>query len=82
MYMNSSTLHVGVAHPRPHLPAVLSLIERGLFDPTQINPTVVDWEDAPRALIERATKVILRRAPLGLKGQGGPGSVPAARATQ
>jgi threonine dehydrogenase-like Zn-dependent dehydrogenase len=64
--MKSATLRVSVPHPSADLPAVLKLVERGLFDPSKLNPLVADWDDAPRALLERSTKVVLRRAPLGL----------------
>ena len=68
MYMNSATLRIGVSHPSADLPAVLPLIERGLLDPGKLRPLVADWDDAPRALLEHATKVVIRRAPLGLAG--------------
>lgn len=64
MYMNSVTLQVGVSHPSADLPATLALIERGLFDPAKVTTLVADWDDAPRALLERSTKVVIRRAPL------------------
>ena len=62
MYMNSVTLRVGISHPRADVPAALSLIERGLFDPTKVTTLIADWDDAPRALRERSTKVVLRRS--------------------
>jgi alcohol dehydrogenase len=64
MYLSCATLRVGVAHPRADLPALLRLIEQGRFDPRIVNTLVADWEDAPHALLERTTKVVLRRAPL------------------
>jgi threonine dehydrogenase-like Zn-dependent dehydrogenase len=64
MYLKSATLHVGVAHARMHVPAVLELIARGAFDPSLLAPLVGDWNDADRILLERATKVIVRRKPL------------------
>jgi alcohol dehydrogenase len=66
MYMACATLHIGVSHPRADLPAVLALIERGRFDPRPVNTLVADWSDAPRALLERTTKVVLRRPPLSV----------------
>jgi threonine dehydrogenase-like Zn-dependent dehydrogenase len=66
MYMKSATLRVGVSHPRADLPAVLALIERRVFDPSKLNTLVADWNDAPRALLEHSTKVVVRRPPLGL----------------
>ena len=66
MYLKSTTLHVGVSHPSTDLPATLALIQSGSFDPGKVNTLVASWEDAPRALLERSTKVVIRRAPLGL----------------
>jgi alcohol dehydrogenase len=61
MYMKSATLHVGVSHPRAHLPALLSLIERGAFDPRRVKPLLGSWDSADRILLESATKVIVQR---------------------
>jgi alcohol dehydrogenase len=61
MYMKSASLHVGVSHPRTHLPALLKLVERGAFDPSHVTPLVGDWQDAHRVLLEPATKVIVQR---------------------
>lgn len=61
MYLKSATLHVGVSHPREHLPAVLDLIARRAFDPMLLQPLIGDFSDAPELLLERTTKVILRR---------------------
>jgi len=64
MYMACATLRIGLSHPRADLPAVLALIEQGRFDPRQVTTLVADWADAPHALLERTTKVVLRRSPL------------------
>ncbi len=66
MYMTSATLRVGVSHPRADLPDVLALIASRRFDPSLVTTLVADWDDAPRALLERSTKVVIRRASLGL----------------
>ena len=66
MYMKSASLHVGVSNPSADLPAVLSLVASKRFDPSQLTTLVADWDDAPRALLERSTKVVVRRAPLGI----------------
>jgi threonine dehydrogenase-like Zn-dependent dehydrogenase len=65
MYMKSATLRLGVSHPSADLPALLPLLESRLFDPATVNTLVADWNDAPRALLERSTKVVIRRNPLG-----------------
>jgi alcohol dehydrogenase len=64
MYLKSATLHVGVAHARADLPALLALLQRGTFDPSIVTSLVAAWDDAPTALLERSTKVVLRREPL------------------
>jgi threonine dehydrogenase-like Zn-dependent dehydrogenase len=66
MYLKSATLHIGVSHPSTDLPATLALIENGSFDPAKVNTLVANWAEAPCALLERSTKVVLRRDPLGL----------------
>jgi alcohol dehydrogenase len=62
MYANSTTLHVGVSHPRAHLPHVIDLVQRGAFDPLKVATLIADWDDAPDAFTTRTTKVIVRRA--------------------
>jgi alcohol dehydrogenase len=66
MYLNGSTLHLGLANARASLPALLELVRHGGFDPSIVTSLVADWEDAPGALLERSTKVVLRRKPLGI----------------
>lgn len=61
MYLKSATLHVGISHPVGHIPAILELIERGVFEPTKLAPLIGDWRDADRVLLEPATKVIVQR---------------------
>jgi alcohol dehydrogenase len=64
MYLKCATLRIGIAHARADLSAVLELLDKGLLDPRKVNTLVASWADAPRALLERSTKVVLRRAPL------------------
>jgi threonine dehydrogenase-like Zn-dependent dehydrogenase len=63
MYMQSGTLRLGVAHPSADLPGLMRLLEERPFDPGVVTTLVGDWDDAPRALLERSTKVVIRRAP-------------------
>ena len=67
MFLKCATLQIGFSHPRADLSAVLQLLEKGLFDPRKVNTLVADWSDAPRALLERSTKVVLSRAPLSAR---------------
>jgi len=71
MYMKSATLHVGLSHPRAHVPAVLDLIQHRGFDPLKLNPLISGWDDAPRSLLERTTKVIVHRRRLHDRGRSG-----------
>ncbi|MGC4015079.1 MAG: zinc-binding dehydrogenase [Luteolibacter sp.] len=61
MYLNSTTLHVGVSHPRAVLPDVLKLIAGGEFHPEIVTTLRANWEDAPDAYMEKTTKVVLTR---------------------
>ena len=61
MYANSTTLHVGVSHPRTDLPPVIDLVQRGVFDPLKVATLIADWDDAPDAFTTQTTKVIVRR---------------------
>jgi threonine dehydrogenase-like Zn-dependent dehydrogenase len=61
MYANSTTLHVGVSHPRADLPQVIALVAAGKFDPLKVATLIADWDDAPDAFTTRTTKVIVRR---------------------
>ncbi len=64
MFTNSSTLHVGVAHHRAELPGLLALLQTGKFRPEKVTTLTADWNDAPRAFLERTTKVVVHRDPL------------------
>ena len=55
-------LITGRAHAAALLPAVVSLIEQGRLRPGEVTTRVVGWEDAPRAYLEPAIKLIVRRA--------------------
>lgn len=61
MYTRGVTLHVSRADSRRFLPDVLDLVSAGRFDPLRIPHTVVPWDQADRAWLEPATKLIVRR---------------------
>ncbi|MET3650385.1 zinc-dependent alcohol dehydrogenase [Dyella japonica] len=61
MYASSTTLHVGLSHPRRDIPSVIELVRGGHFDPLKVATLVADWEDAPDAFMTRTTKVVIRR---------------------
>lgn len=60
MYERGITFRTGRPHARPVIPRILDLVKRGTLDPTPI-ATVVSWEDAPEALRDPPTKLILVR---------------------
>ena len=64
MFTNSSTLHIGVPHARAELPRLLAFLRTGKFKPEKVTTLVANWDDAPRAFLERTTKVVVKRDPL------------------
>lgn len=61
MYFDGIRLKTGLANVHQDLPEVLELFARG-FDPSPIHNVVASWDDAPEALLEARTKVIITRA--------------------
>lgn len=61
MYLYGSTLTTGLANVRADLPAILTAIEGGRLKPELVTTLVADWNDAPEALLESTTKVVLVR---------------------
>lgn len=61
MYSNGLTFRHGRAPARAAMPAILELIADGRFDPSPITSSVVSWDDAPAALMEAPTKLIVSR---------------------
>jgi threonine dehydrogenase-like Zn-dependent dehydrogenase len=61
MYTKGVTLHVSRADSRRLLPEVLPLVAGGRFDPLAVPTTIVPWEEAARAWLEPATKLVLTR---------------------
>ncbi len=60
-YTKGVTLHVSRADSRRFLPAVLDLVTIGRFDPAAVPATVVPWEQAERAWLEPAIKLVVDR---------------------
>lgn len=61
MYTRGVSFHTSRADSRRYLPAVLSLVADGRFDPLQIPTTVVAWADAADRWLTPATKLVLER---------------------
>lgn len=62
MYLKVVTFETGRVHARPAIPAVLDLAG-GAFRPEEVTSRVVEWDDAPAALLERDwVKLVAQRA--------------------
>ncbi len=59
MYTRGCSLHTGRVHARTVIPEVLALISAGKLDPALVTSAVVGFEDAPAALAEPPTKLVL-----------------------
>jgi threonine dehydrogenase-like Zn-dependent dehydrogenase len=59
MYMRGCTLHTGRVHSRSTIPDVLALITDGTLDPALVTSAVVRFDDAPAALADPPTKLVL-----------------------
>jgi alcohol dehydrogenase len=64
MFLNSSTLHVGISQPRRDLAKVLALLSARPIALERVVTVEAGWDDAPRAFLQDATKVVIRRPPL------------------
>jgi alcohol dehydrogenase len=63
MMMRGNTLVTGLANVRADLPAVLELVRQRRLDPARVTTLSAAWDDAPRALLEPGTKVVISRGP-------------------
>ena len=61
LYTLGIRFFVGRAHAAALLPEVMPLIESGRLRPQDVTTRVVPWDDAPRAFLEPAVKLILQR---------------------
>lgn len=61
MYTKGVTFHVSRADSRLYLPAVLDLVVDEILRPVSIPTTVVDWDNAHRAWLEPAIKLVVER---------------------
>jgi alcohol dehydrogenase len=64
LYVRQGTLTTGLVNARAELPAVLAAVATGSLRPELVTGVLADWEDAPQALLARATKVVVTRARL------------------
>ncbi|HEY3190829.1 MAG TPA: alcohol dehydrogenase catalytic domain-containing protein [Solirubrobacteraceae bacterium] len=59
MYTRGCTLHTGRVHARALIPDVLALVTAGRLDPGIVTSAVVGFDDAPAALADPPTKLVL-----------------------
>jgi alcohol dehydrogenase len=62
LYTRGVHLHIGRAMARPAIPPILDLVKSGRLRPQLITSGTVAWEDAPEALLEPRTKLVVSRA--------------------
>ncbi len=63
MYMKGISFLTGRVHSRQVLPDVLRMIQDGVVVPGRVTTRTAGWEDAPEALLEYPTKLIVERDP-------------------
>jgi len=61
MYTTGVTLRTGRADARTNIPEVLNLIREGRLSPEVVTTRVGDWDEAPEALLDLPTKLVLVR---------------------
>jgi alcohol dehydrogenase len=61
MYERGLHLHIGPGMARPVIPTILDLVAAGRLRPEIVTSATVDWEDAPEALLEPTTKLVITR---------------------
>ncbi len=61
LYTLGIRFFIGRAHSVALLPEVMPLIEQGRLRPQDVTTRVVPWKDAPRAFLEPAVKLVVRR---------------------
>jgi threonine dehydrogenase-like Zn-dependent dehydrogenase len=61
LYTRGVQLHIGRTMARPAIPALLDLLAAGRLRPQLIAGVNVPWDDAPQALLEPATKIVVQR---------------------
>jgi alcohol dehydrogenase len=61
MYTDGVTFRTGRPDARPIIPEIVALVATGRLHPELLNSTVVAWEDAPVAVLDLPTKLVIRR---------------------
>lgn len=63
MYVHGGTLTTGLANVRADLPDILAAVQSGKLRPELVTTRTAAWNDAPEALLDPTTKVVLVREP-------------------
>jgi alcohol dehydrogenase len=61
MYRTGMTFMTGRVNAREAIPSVLRLVQEKKLRPELFTTLVAGWEDAPQAMMERTTKVVIKR---------------------
>jgi threonine dehydrogenase-like Zn-dependent dehydrogenase len=61
LYTRGVHLHIGRAMARPVIPAILDLVAAGRMRPELVTSSTVAWDEAPEALLEPTTKLVMSR---------------------
>jgi alcohol dehydrogenase len=67
MYTRGVALVTGRVNARAAIPRVLDLMANGLFEPSSVTDSVVDWDDGPAALVDVPRKLVMHRPTLSGK---------------
>ena len=62
LYTRGVHLHLGRAMARPAIPAILELVAAGRLRPQLVTSATAAWDDAPEALLEPTTKLVISRS--------------------
>jgi alcohol dehydrogenase len=61
MYTTGMTFCTGRVDARPLIPEIAALVAEDRLHPQLLNSSVVGWEDAPEAMLDLPTKLVIRR---------------------
>jgi alcohol dehydrogenase len=61
MYTTGVTFITGRVDARPLIPEIVALVAEGRLHPELVNSTAVGWEDAPAAMLDLPTKLVIER---------------------
>jgi alcohol dehydrogenase len=62
LYSRGVHLHIGIGAARPAMPAMVELVAAGRLRPQLVTNATAAWDDAPEALLEPATKLVISRS--------------------